>query len=137
MRPLTSAAMKLASRLWPNRAAHPAREDVLERAYPFIADSWSGDRAESWYLETLVVHPGCQGRGVGRALVQAGLDAFVDRGEEAGGVCASVISSDGKEAFYQKCGFEVEDGHLGRGEGNPMAGGEGGRMFWREARKLV
>lgn len=124
--------MKLASLLWPNRAAHPEREDILERAYPFIESSWSGDRAESWYLETLVIHPDFQGKGVGKMLVQAGLDEIVDRDA---GVCGSVISTRGKERFYQKCGFEIEDGHIGKGEGNPMAGVEGGRMFWRNARK--
>lgn len=123
--------MGLASHLWPNRAAHPAREDILERAYPFLEACWSGDRAESWYLETLVIHPAWQGHGLGRLLVERGLVDLVDRPP---GVCASVISTRGKEAFYQKCGFDVEEGHIGQGEGNPMAGVEGGRMFWRKAR---
>lgn len=126
--------MSVASRLWPNRAAHPEKENILERAYPFFEDCWSGDRAESWYLETLVIHPDYQGQGVGSRLVQAGLHEVVDR--EAG-VCASVISTKGKEAFYQKCGFVIEDGHVGKGEGNPMAGVDGGRMFWRNARKQI
>lgn len=132
--------MAIAARIWPNRAADPEKEDILERAYPFLEACWSGARAESWYLETLVVHPGHQGQGVGTKLVRAGLEGFVDDNRGAaggGGVCASVISTQGKESFYQRCGFVDEDGHIGQGEGNPMAGVEGGRMFWRDARKQM
>lgn len=121
-----AAAMKLHARIWPNRAADPAEEDVMERVMPLVADSWAGDRAESWYLELLAVHPDYQGKGVGRMIVRWGLD----RADEEG-VCASVISTTGKEPFYQKCGFHLEDGRVGRGAGNPLAWYAGGRMFWR------
>lgn len=115
--------------MWPNRACDPAHEDVLERAHPYLVDAWSGARAESWYLEYLAVHPSAQGRGVGRALVRWGL-----RRAEEDGVCASVISAKGKDPFYQKCGFDVQDGRAGEGEGNPLAGVEGGNMWWKMPR---
>lgn len=118
--------MRLTPLLWPNRAADPKNEDILERTYPFIQPMWSGDRAESWYLELLAVHPDFQGKGIGRMLVKDGF-ARADRD----GVCCSVISALGKEPFYQKCGYDIEDGSAGMGEGNPLAGSEGGRMFWR------
>lgn len=120
------AAMKVHARIWPNRAADPAEEDVIERAMPLVADSWAGDRAECWNLEILAVHPEYQGRGVGRLIVKWGLD----RADEER-VCASVVSSKGKEPFYLKCGFNIEDGRVGRVEGSPLAWWDGGRMFWR------
>lgn len=126
VRPLASFAMKIGSFIWPNRAADPEKEDILERAYPFLEGCWSGERAESWYLELLAVHPDFQGKGIGRMLVHNGFEQ-----SDSEGVWTSVISTKGKESFYQKCGFDIEDGHVGMGEGNPLAGADGGRMFWR------
>lgn len=100
----------------------------MEKSYPFIKHMWSGKRAESWYLELLAVTPGFQGKGAGRLLVNWGLDRA-----EKEGVCASVISAAGKEPFYQKCGFDVQEGFVGMGEGNPFADMQGGLIFWKMA----
>lgn len=119
-------AMKGHAIIWPNRAADRKEEDVIERVMPYVADSWTGDRGECWYLEVMAVRPDFQGKGIGRKLVGWGLQRAEDEG-----VYACVISAKGKEPFYQKCGFVLEDGHVGRGEGNPLAEWQGGRMLWR------
>ena len=50
------------------------------------------------------------------------------------GISASVIAADGKERFYQRCGFDVGPvGRSGMGEGNPLADVPGGLIFFREA----
>ncbi len=124
--PLSATAMKLHARLWPNRACDPAREDIIERAYPHFKGTWAGARAESWYLEALTVHPDFQGKHVGQQLVRWGLDKA-----EAEGVVASVISSWKMDGFYTRCGFDEQFGNATHGEGNPLAGIEGANMHWR------
>lgn len=118
--------MKVHARIWPNRAGDPNKIDLFERTAPFHQHLWSGDREESWYLEVLGVHPDYQGRGIGNNLVQWGLDQA-----ERENICASVMSASGKDAFYQKCGFNVQDGRGGMGEGDPMAELEGGNIWWK------
>lgn len=128
LKPIFHIAMNLHALIWPNRASDPGEEDVIERAYPFFSHMWAGaDRAESWYLQNLAVRPSSQGRGVGRMLVRWGLDRARDEG-----VCASVVAARGKDPFYRKCGFDVQDGNWGMGgEDNPLHGFEGGNMHWR------
>ncbi|ORY59963.1 acyl-CoA N-acyltransferase [Pseudomassariella vexata] len=126
LKPLSCTAMGLHTLIWPNRASDPIDEDIVERAYPCFGDVWSGERAESWYLEYLALHPDFQGKGLGRMLVKWGLD----RAEEEG-ICASVASTRGKDRFYQKVGFEEQYGNAGEGEGNPLAKVETGNMFWK------
>lgn len=126
LKPLSSAAMKAHAFIWPNRASNPQEEDIIERTYPYLEDAWGGERAESWYLEVLGVHPHFQGKGVGRMLVHWGLKQAKEEG-----ICASVISARGKDDFYRKCGFNLQEGSASMGEGNPTAGVEGGNMFWK------
>lgn len=116
--------------VWPNRAADPFDEDIIERAMPFAEDFWTGDRADSWYLEVLAVDPEFQGQGIGRMLVDWGLGRACEEG-----VSASVFSAKGKEPFYLKSGFPLEDGHVGVGANNPLSGWEGGPLFWMVAEK--
>jgi predicted N-acetyltransferase YhbS len=101
-------------------------EDIIERAYPYFDQIWSGERAESWYLEGLAVLPDFQGRGVGKKLVQWGLEKA-----QAEGICASVVSALGKDGFYIKCGFDEQHGSARQGEGNPLADVEGSNIFWK------
>ncbi|KAM3519986.1 hypothetical protein NHJ13051_007132 [Beauveria bassiana] len=55
--------MALHAYLFPNRAADPAREDAIERAYQcFGPAAWAGARAESWYLGRAGRAPGAAGR---------------------------------------------------------------------------
>ena len=121
---------RIAASIWPNRAADPVNEDIIERSYPFLDDVWTGPHAESWYLETLAVHPDYQHQGNGRALVKWGLDQA-----EREGVSTSVISGDGKERFYERCGFDKVVGRSGQGDGNPLADVPGGLIYFRDAKK--
>lgn len=112
----------------PNRALEPSRADVLERAEPFIAHHWTGTRAEGWYLSLAGVSPAHGKKGIGRELVGWGFE----KAREEGVVC-SVISAEGKEGFYQSCGFDVVVGTVGEfgGEANPARGVPGGTIhFW-------
>ncbi|RMZ77721.1 hypothetical protein DV738_g4218, partial [Chaetothyriales sp. CBS 135597] len=119
IKPIVSLYVRLvASRLRPNRAADPEQEDIIERSYGFLDHIWTkaNARSPSWYLESLAVAPSYQGQGVGRSLVKWGLDQA-----EREGIACSVISADGKENFYQRCGFDVGPvGRSGEGEGNPL-----------------
>lgn len=126
LKPLSSVAMRIHALIWPNRAADPDKVDLFAQAAPFTEQLWSGEREDSWYLEVLGVHPDYQGRGIGNKLVQWGLDQA-----EREDICASVMSAAGKDGFYQKCGFNIQDGRGGMGEGNPMAGKEGGNVWWK------
>lgn len=123
---MSTVAMKVHALIWPNRACDPAQEDIVQRAHPFIEQAWTGKRSESWYLDFLAIHPDYQGKGIGRKLVLWGLK----RAEEDE-ICASVISAAGKDPFYQKCGFDIQDGRAGAGESNPLADVAGGNMWWK------
>jgi GNAT superfamily N-acetyltransferase len=123
--PITAAIERINALIWPNRAADPAKEDIIERSGPFMEHLWSGDRAESWYLEFIAVRPDYQGSGVGRKLLQWGLDKA-----EEGGVCMSLVSAPGKDAFYIKAGMFV-DGNTHGGEGNPLNDVEVANVFWK------
>ena len=65
-----------------------------------------GDGAMSWYIKDFAVLPDCQGRGVGRALMEAMENCILDRIEDGWAVSLELISSKGREAFYEKFGFE-------------------------------
>lgn len=119
--------MKIHAFVWPNRATDPGVEDIVERSYAHFGNIWTGKRAESWYLETLAVHPDHQGKNIGRRLVQWGLAALAD----ADCVCASVVSAYGKDDFYRKCGFDEQYGNATEGDGNPLADIEGANIFWK------
>ncbi len=67
---------------------------ALERTFP---------TEPVWYLQALGVHPDVQRRGVGAALLAAGL-AFVDADDA---VCHLHTSDPANVAYYQRCGFEL------------------------------
>ena len=53
------------------------------------------------------------------------------------GICASVISSEGKEHFYGRRGFDTQVGSATAGEGYPIAGAgltTGGMIFFRDVK---
>lgn len=130
--PLSSFAMRIHKWLWLGRAIDPVEEDIIERAYPCFDGIWTGDRAESWYLEGLAVKPSFQGRGIGYQLVQWGLERA-----QTEGVVASVVSALGTNGFYRKCGFEEQWGSARDGEGNPLKDVEGADIFWRWPKKAT
>lgn len=107
-----------------NRAADRAQADVLMRAAPYTAHYWSGDRADTWMLDLIAVHPDFQRHGYGRQLVTYGVDLA-----KRDSVCASLIASTVGDAFYLRCGFTAV-GWATEGEGNPLAGVPGGRIMF-------
>ena len=125
--------MRLLTFLSPNRAASQEDEFIIERSYDYLDHVWTGDRSESWYLECLAVHPDHQNKGHGRALVNWGLEQARKEG-----IACSVIAADGKERFYQACGFDVGPvGRGGEGAGNPLKEVPGGLVFFKEKQGLV
>lgn len=133
LRPIARALVKLLTFISPNRAASVSDELIIERSSNYLDHIWTGQRSESWYLECLAVHPDHQNRGHGRALVQWGLEqAHKER------IACSVIAADGKERFYQACGFNVGPvGRAGEGEGNPLKLVPGGLVFFKEKDGVV
>ncbi|EME85636.1 uncharacterized protein MYCFIDRAFT_213937 [Pseudocercospora fijiensis CIRAD86] len=97
----------LESFIYPNRAADPESLGVLGRLGPFAVPFWTGSRAEVYDLTLLGVDSKFGGRGYGRELVRWGFE----RAKEEGVGC-SVIASEGKEGFYQSCGYDVLAGNV-------------------------
>ncbi|MFG6104184.1 N-acetyltransferase [Leptolyngbyaceae cyanobacterium CCMR0082] len=56
-----------------------------------------------WYLGLMVVHPTCQGRGVGRRLLQP----ILQQASHEGVACYLVTFTEQAVRFYQKHGFEI------------------------------
>jgi predicted N-acetyltransferase YhbS len=96
---------------------------------PFAEPLWAAPRDECWDLSVLGTNPACQGQSIGRRLVSWGLQ----RADEEH-VAASVVSADGKEKFYQLCGYGEIAGCVTEGEGNPLAGVRGGIVLFRDAK---
>ncbi|KIX01114.1 uncharacterized protein Z518_10180 [Rhinocladiella mackenziei CBS 650.93] len=131
--PLTSVSMRILNFFSPNRAASPTDEDIIEQSYHYLDHIWLGPRAESWYLECLAVDPAYQNQGAGRALVAWGLEQARKEG-----IATSVIAADGKERFYQNCGFDIGPvGRSGEGEGNPLRKAPGGLVFFKDKEGVV
>ncbi|RVX74886.1 hypothetical protein B0A52_01163 [Exophiala mesophila] len=134
LKPVFALFSRLLGVISPNRAVSKTHETILEQSYHFLDHIWTGPRSESWYLECIAVHPDYQGRGQGRALVQWGLQKARDEG-----IACSVISAEGKETFYERCGFD--SGPVARsGEGgleNPLREVEGGICFFKDKEGVV
>ncbi|CAK3977614.1 hypothetical protein MYCGRDRAFT_49004 [Lecanosticta acicola] len=121
--------------LCPNRAIDPSRQSILGDNWPFIQHHWTGSRAEVWDLALLGVDPSQGGQGFGKELVSWGLEKA--KGE---GVGCSVVSAEGKEGFYERCGFTIvgtvrDEG----GDENPMNRHKirgGTILFWDNGRDL-
>lgn len=98
-----------------NRALDPSKKTILQESAPYTKHYWAGDNATNWYLSLCCVDPDVKGQGVGRLLVQWGLKRAQDER-----IKASVISSDGSDAFYIKCGFDEVIGNANEGDENPL-----------------
>ncbi|KAF1812169.1 acyl-CoA N-acyltransferase [Eremomyces bilateralis CBS 781.70] len=125
--PLVKVWNRIEEWMWPNRAAVPDRLDASSRAAPFFTRHLVGVRSDGWKLSTLGVHPDGHGKGYGRELVRWGLQKAQDEGISAG-----VITSDGSEQFYRKCGFDVELCKITEGENNPLSEVKGGVIFFKD-----
>ena len=65
-----------------------------------------GDGGMSFYIKDFAVLPDYQGQGVGRALMNA-MESWIEKQLKPGwAVSLELISSKGREAFYEKFGFE-------------------------------
>ena len=65
-----------------------------------------GDRGMSYYIKDLAVLPEFQGQGAGRLLMEA-IESYIHRDQRPGwAVSLELISSKGREGFYEKFGFE-------------------------------
>lgn len=112
--------------MWPNRAADSTKLRILEETFPLFSHHWSGSREQRWYLDMLGTHPEYQGQGIGRELVQWGVDQATKEN-----VCASLIAALDKDRFYGKFGFvEVGRANVGLLEENGI---KGGTIMIREA----
>ncbi|KAF2804275.1 uncharacterized protein BDZ99DRAFT_452160 [Mytilinidion resinicola] len=102
----------------PNRAAnpHPKLASPLYDSFPFFQHHWRGERANTYFLDVLGVHPKYQGRGYGKELVQWGIEQAQKQD-----VCVSLISLAAGYGFYIWIGFDKEVGVCTEGEGNPLA----------------
>jgi GNAT superfamily N-acetyltransferase len=124
--PLSKLVNTFNSYLYPNRALDPSTLNLLTSSLPFSAHYWSEDRSENWYLGLCAIHPSHQGGGFGRELVEWGI-----READNEGVHASVMSSEGNDGFYLRCGFDEIVGNATEGAGNPLAGVKGGNILFR------
>ncbi|HEY6399242.1 MAG TPA: GNAT family N-acetyltransferase [Solirubrobacteraceae bacterium] len=81
-------------------------EDAGSRYQAFWEWVASHDPTEpSWQLDTIAVAPELQGRGIGKALIQAGLSRV-----RADGSCAFLSTgTPANVAVYGRCGFRVYD----------------------------
>ncbi|OAP56217.1 hypothetical protein AYL99_09396 [Fonsecaea erecta] len=145
VKPILSTYFRLRRFLFRNKAAvRPTAENPRPLTYwalgptlmPFSIRFMSAPHRQThWSLEILGVHPSFQGRGFGRELVARGLE--MARLDPMGDVPACVMAADGKEAFYQKCGFTDLVGYVskaedGKGNENPLQrnGVGGGAVLW-------
>lgn len=65
-----------------------------------------GDGGMSFYIKDFAVLPDYQGQGVGRALMNA-MESWIEKQLKPGwAVSLELISSKGRESFYEKFGFE-------------------------------
>ncbi|KAJ4986525.1 Puromycin N-acetyltransferase 2 [Stagonosporopsis vannaccii] len=98
-----------------NRALDPSKANILQDSASYTKHYWAGSNATNWYLSLCCVDPVVKGRGAGRLLVRWGLDRA-----ENEGIAASVMASEGSDAFYLKCGFDEVVGNANEGNGNPL-----------------
>lgn len=65
-----------------------------------------GDGGMSFYVKDFAVRPEYQGKGVGRLLMNAMEEHIMDSIPDGWAVSLELISSIGREPFYEKFGFE-------------------------------
>ncbi|KAL1849823.1 hypothetical protein Plec18167_008415 [Paecilomyces lecythidis] len=101
----------------PDRSVSVENKRVFDAEVPNYKHYWSGPRAETWYLSFLAVDPDYRGWGVGRALVEEGI-----QWGEVDEVCVSLISTECGDGFYRRLGF-VDVGSATEGALKGLGGG--------------
>lgn len=66
-----------------------------------------GDGGMSYYVKDFAIRPEYQGQGIGRRLMESIEQYIRSQLKEGWAVSLELISSKGKESFYEKFGFEV------------------------------
>jgi len=145
IKPLLSTFYNLRRRMFPNKASvqptpgnpNPLNYwNFLPSILPFGRPFFSAPHRQiHWSLEILAIHPDHQGKGYGRELVEQGLER--SKCDPEGDLPVCVVAADGKEGFYQKCGFKELVGWLSKtvgedGSDNPLRknGVGGGAVLW-------
>jgi len=112
--------------LSPDRAMDKRSVELLEQWGHMDEEKyWNRflDRANRWHVQSLVVGPEWQGKGVGRLLMNEAL-----KKAQAERIIAGLSSSPQGEMLYRKLGFELL-GDFSRRVGGDDVGG--GIMMWR------
>jgi len=65
-----------------------------------------GDNSMSYFIKELVVVPKYQGKGIGKLLINDMLSFIKEKTPKGWKFCVELMSASGKEAFYEKFGFE-------------------------------
>lgn len=66
-----------------------------------------GDRAMEFFLRDFVIAPDCQKHGYGKFLLSY-IESFIKKQLQPGWTTKfQLMSAQGKEGFYKKCGFEI------------------------------
>lgn len=80
------------------------------------------DKGYIAYLADVMVKPAYQGRGIGTRLVRSCIDYIDSRRREGWRVKIVIVSSKGREGFYEKLGFQIR----------PNEQDGAGMTLWRE-----
>ncbi|KAM3065811.1 hypothetical protein ACMFMF_010739 [Clarireedia jacksonii] len=128
---LLSTWFTISNRIWKNRAASPENMQTLMNGRK-MDDSkyWDGEKFPSrrnrWHVNTLVVRPEYQGRGVGRFL----MSDVLERAQRER-VPVTLSASPEGEFLYRKLGFQYL-GDFSMRVDNPLEGDKpgGGHFIW-------
>jgi GNAT superfamily N-acetyltransferase len=68
------------------------------------------------YIADVIVLPDCQGKGIGRSMVEQLIKFVKENADEGDYISYALMAAEGKEAFYEKLGFVKRPcDHLGAG----------------------
>ena len=79
------------------------------------------DKGYIAYLADVMVKPECQGKGIGKTMVNACLNYIDSQLRPGWGIKIVIVSAKGKEGFYEKFGFQIR----------PNAVDGAGMQIWR------
>lgn len=89
-------------------AKNPGLSFVVEADGQLLGAVLVGTDGRRGYLQHLAVRPSAQGRGVGRNLVQAAIDALADQGIAKTHLFVHA-DNDAAQAFYDRLGWQPRD----------------------------
>ena len=72
-----------------------------------------GDGVVIWYIQDVIIEPGYQGQGLGKAIVERLLDHIREATPYGDSTMVGLMAAKGKEGFYEKLGFHArpDEGH--------------------------